>query len=256
MEWSDVRYILLHAGAHARQMLRTPAYWITAMAFPLAFFLLFGIMYANLMAEQGRGAEYAITPFILFCTLNVTLTTLAARVAADRESPWENRMRLLPITAASRFAGRLLFIFGFNLVSWIPLLVVASLITDVQLRPVQWVFWLAAVVVGAIPFGLLGIAIGYLVSPQTAMGISSILFLALSFLGGLFIPATILPTVVQRVVPFVPSQEYLQFVYRVIGYGDGNVGPGWTVMLLIGWGVAFAVLALVAYRRDEGIRYG
>lgn len=251
-----MRLILLHARSYARQMLRTPAYWVAAMAFPLAFFLLFGIVYARAMAERGLGAEYAITPFILFCTLNVTLTTLSARVAGERESPWEDRMRLLPVGAFTRFAGRLLFILGFNVVSWIPLLVVASLTTDVRLSPWQWPVWLAAAILGAIPFGLLGIAIGYRVSAQAAMGVSSVLFLILSFLGGLFIPAEVLPDAVQSAVPFVPSHQYLQFVYAVIGYGDRNTGPDWAVALLVGWAVAFGLLALLAFRRNEGVRYG
>lgn len=251
-----MRLLLQHARMHAISTMRTPAYWIPALGFPVMFFLLFGLSNADRFSRAGYGSELAITPFLLFTTLSVTLTSLAGQVAADRESLWEYRLRLLPISPLQRFGARLIFVLGFNVVSWIPLLILALSTTDLKLSLAVWPVWLAAVVVGAIPFGLLGLAIGYRFPAQASVTIANILFLVLSFAGGLFVPAEALPEPVRQAMPYVPTHEYLQFVLLAIQTDFNPVGPGWTVTLLAVWTVLFGLLALRAVRRDEGVRYG
>ena len=251
-----MRFVLLHAKGHALETLRMPAYWAPALAFPLLFFVLFGLANSNRLAGMGLGSEYAITPFLLYTTLNVTVASLAAGVAADRENPWENRLRLLPISAFTRFAGRLVYVLGFNLVSWIPLLVVAAVTTDLTLPVYAWPLWLGSVLLGAVPFGLLGMAIGYRFPPQPAMMIANILFMGLAFFGGLFVPVDLLPEALRGAVPFFPTYQYQSFVLQAIDRGDHLAGPAWVAVLLLAWTAVFAVLARAGFRRDEGVRYG
>ncbi|MFY1633388.1 ABC transporter permease [Solwaraspora sp. WMMB335] len=251
-----MRYVLLHARAHALDTLRMPAYWAPALGFPLVFFLLFGLVNARRFADLGLGSEYAITPFLLYTTLNVTVASLAAGVAADRENPWEQRLRLLPLSPLTRFAGRMLYVLAFNVISWIPLLVVAAFTTDLRLSLLAWPVWLGAVVVGAIPFGLLGMAIGYRLAPQPAMMLANLLFMLLAFFGGLFVPVDYLPTALHAVVPYVPTYQYQYFVLALIDRADHLIGPSWVAFLLLAWTALFAVLARAAFRRDEGVRYG
>ncbi|MEU8001834.1 ABC transporter permease [Catellatospora sp. NPDC049111] len=251
-----MRHVLLHARAHLRDTSRMPVYWVPALLFPLVFFGLFGYTNATSLAKIGLGSEYVITPFLLFTTLNVTIVSLSAGVAADRENPWEQRLRVLPLPALSRFAGRLLYVLGFNLVSWIPLLLLAVFTTDLRLPPEQWPLWLGGVLLGAIPFGLLGMAIGYRFPPQGAMTVANILFMLLAFLGGLFVPVKQLPAAIRDVVVFLPTHEYQHLVLSIIGRADRIAAPTWTIGVLAAWTLLFAWLARMAFRRDEGVRYG
>jgi ABC-2 type transport system permease protein len=251
-----MRYVLLHARAHLRDTSRMPVYWLPAMLFPLVFFLLFGYTNAASLAKIGLGSEYVITPFLLFTTLNVTIVSLSAGVASDRENPWEQRLRLLPLPTLTRFAGRLLYVLGFNLASWIPLLVLAVFTTDMKLPLAQWPVWLGAVLLGAIPFGLLGMAIGYRFPPQAAMTVANILFMLMAFLGGLFVPVRQLPAAIRDFVVFLPTHEYQHLVLTIIGRADRIDAPTWTIGVLAAWTVLFAWLARTAFRRDEGVRYG
>ncbi|MFI6761585.1 ABC transporter permease [Micromonospora sp. NPDC050417] len=251
-----MRYVLLHAGAHLRDMVRVPMYWVPGLLFPMLFFLLFGLSSAHQLARQGLGSEYVVTPFLLFTTLNVTLISLSAGVAADRENPWEQRLRLLPIAVLTRFLGRLLYVLVFNVVSWLPLLVVAGLATDLKLPVAIWPLWLGVVVVGAIPFGLLGMALGYRLPAPAAAMVCNIVFLILAFCGGLLVPAEMLPGAVQAVTPYLPTHEYLHLVLSTIGRADQITSPPWMIGLLAAWTVLFALVARDGYRRDEGVRYG
>ncbi|MEV4412744.1 ABC transporter permease [Catellatospora sp. NPDC049609] len=251
-----MRHVLLHTRAHLRDTARMPVYWLPALLFPLIFFVLFGYTGARNLAALGLGSEYVITPFLLFTTLNVTIVSLSAGVAADRENPWEQRLRVLPLPALTRFAGRLLFVLLFNLVSWIPLLALAVTTTDLNLSPAQWPLWLGSVLLGAIPFGLLGMAIGYRFPAQAAMALANIVFMLMAFLGGLFVPAEQLPAGVRDIVAFLPTHEYQHLVLTIIGRADRIAAPDWTIGVLAAWTVVFAWLARAAFRRDEGVRYG
>ncbi|WP_051367195.1 ABC transporter permease [Hamadaea tsunoensis] len=251
-----MKHVFRHALAHARDTMRMPIYWIPALFFPLLFFVLFGYTTAHRLSQLGLGSEYVITPFLLFTTLNVTLVSLSAGVAADRENPWESRLRVLPIPSLTRFAGRLFYILTFNLVSWIPLLTLASFTTTIKLPLYLWPAWLGGVLLGSIPFGLLGMAIGYRFAPQAAMMIANIIFMLFAFLGGLFLPSDQLPKAVQPIVPFLPTHEYQQIVLTIIGRADRITSPGWTMAVLGAWTLLFALLARTAFRRDEGVRYG
>lgn len=252
-----MRYVLLHARAYGLEMWRQPAYWIPSLGFPLFFFVLFGLNTAELLYEQsGLGSEYVVTPFLLFATLNVTLMSLAGGVATDRASAWERALRLLPVSGVTRFLGRLAFVLLFSLLSWVPVLVVAALTTHSQLPIALWPVWVLTIAVGAIPFGMLGILLGYLLPGQAAAPVANILFMVLSFVGGLFMPAEQLPAFMGKLAPYLPTNEYLHLVLAAIGRSDRVTAPDWTIALLPVWGVLFAFLAHRAFRRDEGERFG
>lgn len=252
-----MRYAFLHARAYGTEMWRQPAYWIPSLGFPLFFFVLFGVNTAEALYEQaGLGSEYAVTPFLLFATLNVTLMSLAGGVATERSSPWERSLRLLPVSGVTRFAGRMLFVLGFSLISWIPVLIVASLTTHSELPLALWPVWVGVIAIGAIPFGLLGIMLGYVLPGQAAAPVANILFLVLSFVGGLFMPSNQLPDFMGSVAPYLPTNQYLHLVMLAIGRADRMTEPVWTIALLPIWGLIFAMLAHRAFRRDEGERFG
>jgi len=252
-----MRHVWIHARAHTLQMLRTPYYWGASVMAPVLFFVIFGISNAHLLdTRYGLGSEYVITPFLLFSTLNVTLLSLAGGIAAERASPWEARLRLLPVPPVTRFLGRLLFVLGYTLAAWVPLLVLATVTTTIRLPLALWPVWIGAVLVGSLPFGLLGIALGYRLAPQSAAMVANIVFLLMSFAGGLFIPPDQLPPALASAAPFLPSHEYLQLVLTAIGRSDRIDAPTWTAALLVGWGLLFLLFADRSFRRDEGLRYG
>lgn len=252
-----MRYIWLHARANTVEIARMPMYWVPAMLFPLLFFALFGIAQAKRLADIGLGGEYVLTPFLLFTTLNVTLSSLAAGIAAERSSTWERRLRLLPTPVMFRFLGRLAHVLVFNAVTWVPLLAMAAVLISIDLPAQRWPLWIVAVTIGALPFGLLGIAVGYRFPVQAASMIANVLMLVLCFVGGLFVPLEALPAVVRTIGSSLPSHAYLELTLATLG-GDvaSSSSPLWNVGLLLIWTVAFALVAWLAHRRDEGERYG
>jgi ABC-2 type transport system permease protein len=118
---------------------------------------------------------------------------------------------------------------------------------------VRWGGLALALVVGAVPFALLGIALGYWASPRGALPVANILYLVLAFAGGLWTTPAHLPSSVAAISPLVPTRQFGNVLW---GATQGRLWRPRDWLLLLGWSAVFAALAAWGYRRDEGRRYG
>ncbi|HVV24190.1 MAG TPA: ABC transporter permease, partial [Pseudonocardiaceae bacterium] len=101
------------------------------------------------------------------------------------------------------------------------------------------------------PFAALGTFLGYLTDGDTAFGVVFGIFLALSALGGLWMPVTILPQVLQHIAALLPSNRFAELGWKIAG-GASLSATG--IAILAGWLVVFAALAGLVYRRANTIR--
>jgi len=239
--------VLVHARAMTLELLRYPAFSVPTLAFPALFFLLF-------VASRGdRNATLLLASFAGFAFLAVAFFQFGVGIASERESPWERFQRTLPARAGVRLAARLLSgtLFGLASAGLVALTAVAT--TDAHLSAVRWGGLVVALALGALPFALLGIALGYWVSPRGALPVANMLYLVLAFAGGLWTTPARLPSAVASVSPLLPTRQFGNVLW---GAANGSLWRPQDWLLLLVWGVAFGLLALWGYSRDEGRRYG
>jgi ABC-2 type transport system permease protein len=125
----------------------------------------------------------------------------------------------------------------------------------VHFAPAQWMAVVAVLLLGGLPFCAMGLAVGYIAGPNSAPAIVNAIYLPMAFLSGLFIPAYMLPKSLQQLAPVFPPYHLGQLALKAAGVLPAS--DAWVnAAALLGFGVAFSVLALVAYRRDEGKTYG
>ncbi|MGH8930120.1 MAG: ABC transporter permease [Egibacteraceae bacterium] len=253
-----MRLAFQHTRYGLIELSRFPQFWVPTLASPVIFFVLFGMGAARDMVPRlspGLGSEVVLASFLCFGVLGLVFFQFGVGISEERHLPWETTMRALPVGGAVRFAGRVLVALVVALVSIVIVVAVAAITTELRLGPLEWVVYLAAVLLGSVPFGLMGTTLGYAASPKAALPIANIGFLLLSFLGGLFIPLEGLPSFVQGLAPFLPTRHYLDLVLGVIG--GRQDGGGWTTpaLLLLGWSALFLAAAAAVYRRDDGLRY-
>jgi ABC-2 type transport system permease protein len=241
-----VRLTLIHARAMTLELLRYPAFSVPTLAFPAVFFLFF-------VASRGdRNPTLLLASFAGFAFLAVSFFQFGVGIAAERETPWERYLRTLPVQARVRLAARLLSgtLFGLASAGLVALTALAT--TDAHLPAVRWAALALALVVGAVPFALLGIALGYWASPRGALPVANILYLVLAFAGGLWTTPARLPSTVASVSPLVPTRQFGEVLW---GAARGRLWQPREWLLLLAWGAAFALLAAWGYARDEGRRY-
>lgn len=242
-----MRLTFLYARAMTLELLRYPAFSVPTLAFPGLFFLLF------VASRDDVDATLLVASFAGFAFLAVAFFQFGVGIAAERETPWERFLRTLPVRTTVRFAARMLSGTVFGLASAAVVVVLGVATTDAHLRPVRWGALVLALVVGAVPFALLGIALGYWASPRGALPVANILYLVLAFAGGLWTTPANLPSSVASVSPLIPTRQFGNVLW---GATEGRLWRPRDWLLLLGWSAVFAALAAWGYRRDEGRRYG
>ena len=242
-----MKLVFVHARAMTIELVRYPAFSVPTLGFPALFFLLF------VASRHERNATLLLASFAGVALLAVALFQFGVGVAAERETPWEQFLRTLPVRARVRFAARVLSgtLFGLASATLVALTAVAT--TDAHLTSSRWASLVAILIVGAVPFGLLGIALGYWASPGGALPAANVLYLLLAFAGGLWTTPARLPSAVAAVSPLVPTR---QFGDVLRGAAQGRLWQPRDWLVLLAWTAVFAALAAWGYSRDEGRRYG
>jgi ABC-2 type transport system permease protein len=242
-----VKLVFLHTRAITLELLRYPAFSVPTLAFPALFFLLF------VSSRGDPNATLLVASFAGFAFLAVAFFQFGVGIAAERETPWERFLRTLPARASIRFVARLLSGTMFGLVAAGLVAVTGVATTDANLPPLRWVGLALTLALGAVPFALLGIALGYWASPRGALPLANILYLVLAFAGGLWTTPAHLPSAVASVSPLVPTRQFGNVLWGAAG---GHLWRPRDWLVLLAWGAGFAAFAAWGYRRDEGRRYG
>ena len=242
-----MRLVLVHARASTLELLRYPAFSVPTIAFPALFFLLF------VAPRSDADPTLLLASFAGFAVLAVAFFQFGVGIAAEREAPWEWFVRTLPLRARTRFAARVLSASLFGVASAGLVVAAALATTDAHLAPVRWVALVVALLLGSVPFALLGIALGYWASPRGALPLANILYLVLAFAGGLWTTPAHLPDAVASVSPLVPTRPFGNVLW---GSAEGHLWQPSAWLLLAGWAVVLGLVAAWGYHRDEGKRYG
>ena len=242
---------LVHAKYSLIETSRIPIALIGTVVFP-TLSLLFFIVPQQMVASNPLYSTQAVISMSVFSVMVGSLFSFGLGIAENREKAWDPYLRTLPAPAIARLAAHILSTGVLAVVGLIPLLAVGALMTAATAEPLLIVLGLLAVAVSALPFMLAGICIGYALPMKAAIAVVQIVFFALGFGGGLFLPPSMFPAWLNAVSEFLPSRQARDFVIWVVQ--GGELAP-LTVLGLIGWTVGLLVLALVLFRRDEGRRY-
>jgi ABC-2 type transport system permease protein len=241
-----MKLLLVHARAMTVELARYPAYVVPTLILPSVFFLFF------VAPGSAQGATARMATFAAFAVIGVAFFQFGVGIAVDRGQPWEAFLRTLPVGSLVRLGARLLSAALFSCAAAGLLIGTALSLTDASLDGRRWIALAVALLLGSVPFALLGIALGYWVPARGALPIANLLYLVLSYAGGLWIRPAGLPDVVQGISPYLPTRALADaLVATALGTGL-RVG---SCLSLTAFALLFAWLAAAGYRRDEGRRY-
>lgn len=221
--------------------LRDPRYVILALAAPVGFYLLFTSLF-----DQGPGAGGLPTQMGLMVSMSVfgamwaMMLATGPRIAQDRSIGWQRQLRLLPIRTKAVLVARLCAAVLLAAPAILLVMLTAVIAYGVTLDAWRWVVLLGLLWVGAIPFALLGVAVGYAADADSAFGVLYALYLVLAALGGLWMPLSQLPPGLQNVGKLLPSYRAGELGWRLVG-GHGLDVSG--ALILVAWAVFFAMIA-------------
>ena len=240
--------VLAHFRAEMLGLLRTPAYSVITVLMPGLIFLFIGVA----VSEGRESANLLLASFCIFALLGVAFFQFGVGLAQERGTPWEAYLRTLPVTAATRFAARLMAATVFALAAVALVIVLAVTLTDAGMPAGTWFRFVVSVVAAAVPAALLGIAVAYWASPKAALPVANLLYIGMSFGGGLFIPPASLPGFIDRVSIVLPTRQFGELAWAAVRGADWPLSA-W--LWIAAYTVVFGGLAIWGYRRDEGVKY-
>lgn len=240
---------LTHARFQLLETVRIPIALIGSAFFPAASMLFFVVPFAG---GDPVYATYATASMVTFSVMTTNLFQYGVGVAEDRGQPWDPFTRTLPAGPAPRFAGRILAGLVLMAISLTPVVLIAALFTAATVSVPAFFAALGATAVAAVPFTLMGLAIGYALPAKAAIVVAQVLFIPLAFGGGLLSAPGSAPGFVEDLAPYLPTGGAARLMWAAVGDFPLDVA---SLAALGGWIVALGAVAVWAYRRDEGRRF-
>jgi ABC-2 type transport system permease protein len=237
MIWTYLRFEILRT-------LRNRRFFIFSLVFPLILFLAIAGPHRDQQLFGIPFALYYMTGMAAWGTM-VAVVSGGARIATERSIGWTRQMRVTPLSTRMYFGSKIASGYVMACLS-IATLYAAGTAYGVRLSAAQWLTMTGLLLVGLIPFAVLGILLGHLLTPDSigpAIGGATSL---LALLGGAYGPL-VTSGVLFTIVKFLPSYWLVQAGKTALG-GGGWPAEAWIVIAV--WTVVLARIATRVYQRD------
>lgn len=245
--------MVAYLGFEVRRLLRIRALLGLSTLLPLTFYLVFTLSGGDEMSELHRGIPIAGVAMIMVAGVGTLIGVLShsSGIAFERADGWLRQLRATPLPPSRVVAVRGVVSILTVLPPLVAVSVAAVLLHGVSLPPGRWVLVVSVMWLGAAPFALLGLALGYTLSRELVGPATTVAWVALAALGGLFVPVESFPAWLRPVSYATPSYRYAELGWQAMG-GTGSLVAGG--IIVAAWTVLFGFLAVWAYRRSSAIR--
>lgn len=213
---SAPRLYALEAWYELLRVLRTPAFAIPSLAFPLMFYVLFALV---LPGNWGgfQKATYLFATYAAFGVMGPALFGFGVGLALEREQGWLELKRVAPMPVASYFAAKIAMSLAFAAAIIVLLTIAAVGFGGVRMPVATWLLLGGTLLVGTLPFCAFGLWIGTLVKGQAAVAVVNLVYLPMALLSGLWMPLSVFPPIIQKLAPLWPAWHLGQATLGIVG---------------------------------------
>ena len=233
------------------RLFRTRTFSLSVIGFPVMFYTLFGLL-MNRDAHVGglTAARYLLGGYAVFGAVGAALFGVGVSLAADFAAGWLELKRASPMPPVVYMLAKCTtaIAFGVIIVSVLTGMGIAFGHLSISLPDFGRI--LALTVVCAVPFACLGLVMALLAPANSAPGVTNLIYLPMSFLGGLWLPIKQLPVALQKLAPVLPTFHAAQLMLHTLGFPAIGTALGHT-MYLVGFTLLMMGIAAVLFQRRE-----
>jgi len=223
---------------------RNVRFMLLSLVFPLTLFLLVAAPNRNQTLGGLSFPLYYMTGMVAWGTMAAMLSC-GARIAVERSVGWNRQLRITPLKTRAYFRAKISTAYALASLT-IVALYVSGIALGVHMSVGRWLTMTGLILVGLVPFAVLGILLGHLLTPEAVGPAIGGMTALLALLGGAYGPVAT-SGVLHDLVQLLPSYWLVQAAHTAVGANAWGA-KGWTVIAV--WTVVFGRLAAVAYRRD------
>jgi ABC-2 type transport system ATP-binding protein len=227
------------------QLLRTPIFLLATLSF---------VGFIPLLKSQYQGKQ-AMEPLIYLCGIilfTITIERLGKRISIERAEGWLKLIKTTSIPPVIYMAAKS---FSFLVVCSIGILssfILGSWQLGIESSMGLWISIFLSLIIGIVPFTILGLGLGYWLNPKTADPILSLSLFIIPFVCGA-VPLPFKPDLMAELVSLSPFYHYKALVFEVAQLNHD--GEFFLHLLWLFW--AFGVFGLSTiwiYQRDRVIQ--
>ncbi len=234
------------------------SFWLNPIGaiFTVGFSLLFLVM---LSASAGSSrvsylhnvklVQYYVPGFIAYGVMSASFNTLAISLVIRRETGLLKRLRLSPLPTWTLLTSILLSTLLIAFAQVVLMLAVGRWAFGVDLPSSAGIGALVVVLVlGALSFAALGVAMSTLIPNQQAAGpLTSTVFFVLLFLSGLWFPLKS-GSALAQISAWFPIRHFITAVFKTFNHPGTSAWAGHDLLIVVVWGVVGAAVGLRRFR--------
>lgn len=240
-----LRILLKETQYELARLLRTRAYSLSVIGFPVMFYLLFGT------ANRGKSvALYLVAGYACMGVVSACLFGIGLALAMERAQGWLDLKRASPMPRLAYLGAKVVSCAAFGLIIATVLVLLGTALGGVAITGSQAAALAGVVIAGSIPFTAMGFLIAYLVPPNAGPGIINLIYLPLSFASGFWMPVSYLPHWLQAIAPALPTYHLAQIALAIFGFAPATgMALHWAV--LGGFTLLMLAAAWITFLRSE-----
>ncbi|HEY3686593.1 MAG TPA: ABC transporter permease [Streptosporangiaceae bacterium] len=232
-------------GFELRRTARDVRFLFFLIAFPVLLYLIES-------GTAGRGDPHFATRFLasmgVWSVMGAGMWASGPQLCRERGSGWIRQLRVTPLSDGAWLATKLAQGCLMAVPGVVLLGVTAVLKEHVHVSAGAWAALLVLFVAGAVPFVFAGLIIGLRLDAQTGQVAQMMVLIVMAFLGGIFLPLSIMPDALRDVARALPSYRLASTGWDIV---DGHALRLDNAAVLVAWTAVLAVAAVWLWRRES-----
>lgn len=233
-------------GEGLRAIMREPTALFFSVIMPVGFYAMFTTLFGGAQSIDG-GLPVAVSMLATFGTFGVVSVMLinpGVGVADDRTRGWLRVKKVSATPLVTTLLARVVAAMPYAVVVMVAMTAVSLAVAGPALGLGTWLQLMGVLVLGALPFALFGLAVGFVASSNAAVAILNAVLFPMVVASGLWLPLEFMPTFVQGLAPFLPTYHLSQLALAQL---TGAAALDHVLALLVTTAIG-AGLAGLAYR--------
>lgn len=231
-------------GAELRILARNGEQLLLTVVIPVLVLVFFGI--TDVLPSSFDDHMDFLTPGVIaLAIMSSAMVSLGIATGFERGYQVLKRLGATPLGRPRWLTAKIVTVLVVELVQ-VAVLVPIALALDWSADEASWILALAAVVLGTVAFGGLGLLIAGRLGAEINLAAQNALYIVLLLLGGMVIPFDELPGPLADISPYLPSGALADVMRESLVGVSTQASTSWIV--LGAWAVAAPVLAALTFR--------
>ncbi|MFD0711949.1 ABC transporter permease [Paenibacillus sp. GCM10027626] len=237
--------------AEILRTIRNRRFVIFTIIMPAMFYFIFtNTIGGNTQVGGVEWRAYYLMSMTAYGVIGASVTSLAVRFSRERSHGWTKMMRITPLPGWAQIAAKIAGQGLLNLFIILFMFALGAMVEGVRISAAQWIGCGLWIWLGSFSFMALGALLGTMRNVDVVQVIGNLTFMGLSIAGGLWMPISTMPDIMQTIARILPTYRLGQGAWSIVG----NSGVEWgNVAVLAVYVLIFMVISTYIMRKQEAV---